>query len=279
MDDLEPQVPRNDDDDDLLKSDNEDAELLDQPKPEENKIEEPNPKSPKSPKSPETLEKTSNSRRTSAESDGKPPLLPDLEPEPLDITKPPKREYSDDESDSRSKSDDEKSRRKSKRARRKSRSNSRSRSRSRGRSRSRSRQRSRSRSDSESSYSSDERKSSKSETVVLKVTNLPSRPSQTSLKDGIFHEFKRHGKLESLAINEDRQTGERYALLVFNKRKQAKRAMEDTDGKRLMGSHIKVAISDIDPKEVQQQGSIVDELNPRASRTLFIGAISTHTES
>ena len=54
--------------------------------------------------------------------------------------------------------------------------------------------------------------------------------------------------------------------------------MEETDNKRLMGSHIKVEITDIDPKEVQQQGSIVDELNPRASRTLFIGAISTHTD-
>ena len=159
-----------------------------------------------------------NSRRNSNESDDKPPLLPDndedLEKEYEKESEknsekpnsPVKREFSGIESDG-SKSDHEKSKRKSKRARR---------GRSRSKSGSRSRSRSKSYSDSDGSDVSENRNSksndSDNQTVVLKVTNLPERPSQTSLKDGIFHEFKRHGKLESLAINEDRQTNERYAL-------------------------------------------------------------------
>ena len=108
---------------------------------------------------------------------------------------------------------------------------------------------------------------------MLRVTNLPVRPSSASIKDGVYHEFKKYGKLECVNVTEIK--GERQALVLFSRTGPARKALNELAGKRLMGSEMEIEVAkDVTAKDVKKYGSLVDDSNPRASRTLFVGQIS-----
>jgi len=158
-----------------------------------------------------------------------------------------------------------------------------SRSRSASRSRSRSPRRRRRRGSSSDSYSSDNSSSKEDigpkeeRPMVLRITNLSSRPSLNALKEGLFHEFKGFGKLQSLQVKLN-DHNEKIGLIIYYKNSDARKALFEGNNKRMMGSEISVQLADdIDPATVAQAGSIVDEMNPRASRTLFIGNLDAET--
>lgn len=171
-----------------------------------------------------------------------------------------------------------------------------SRSRSRSRSRSMSRSRSRSSCSSRSSGSSSESRASSSprssrapqssaaqtagpavhsedrRPLAICVRNLPARSSDTSLKDGLFHEYKKHGKVTWVKVVG--QSADRYALVCFKKADDAEKALEVSRDKLFFGCKIDVAPYqgyDVDDNEFRPYEAELDEYHPKATRTLFIG--------
>ncbi|XP_063915832.1 protein split ends-like isoform X3 [Zophobas morio] len=156
----------------------------------------------------------------------------------------------------------------------KSRSGSRSPSPS-GSTSSRSPSRSRSRSSSSSSSSSTSRdtsSSSEKRPVAIRVKNLPPRSSDTSLKDGLFHEYKKHGKVTWVKVVG--QGSERYAIVCFKKPEDVEKALEVSYDKLFFGCKIEVEPYqgyDVEDNDLRPYEAEIDEFHPKATRTLFIG--------
>uniref|UniRef100_A0AAR5QAE3 RRM domain-containing protein n=1 Tax=Dendroctonus ponderosae TaxID=77166 RepID=A0AAR5QAE3_DENPD len=105
----------------------------------------------------------------------------------------------------------------------------------------------------------------------IRVSNLPVRSSDTSLKDGLFHEYKKHGKVTWVKVVG--QNADRHAIVCFKKPEDAEKALEVSYDKLFFGCKIEVephSICDIDEVECRYESEI-DEYNPKATRTLFIG--------
>jgi hypothetical protein len=63
--------------------------------------------------------------------------------------------------------------------------------------------------------------------------------SDTSLKDGLFHEYKKHGKVTCVKVVG--QAGDRYALVCFKKADDVEKALEESHNKLFFGCKIEVA--------------------------------------
>lgn len=74
--------------------------------------------------------------------------------------------------------------------------------------------------------------------LAICVKNLPSRSSDTSLKDGLFHEYKKHGKVTSVKVVGQNQ--DRYALVYFKKPEDVEKALEVSQDKLFFGCKIQV---------------------------------------
>lgn len=108
--------------------------------------------------------------------------------------------------------------------------------------------------------------------LAICVRNLPSRSSDTSLKDGLFHEYKKHGKVTWVKVVG--QSSERYALVCFKKPEDVVKALEVSHDKFFFGCKIAVAPYqgfDVDDNEFRPYEAELDEYHPKATRTLFIG--------
>lgn len=60
----------------------------------------------------------------------------------------------------------------------------------------------------------------------------------TSLKDGLFHEFKKHGKVTSVQIHGASE--ERYGLVFFRQKEDQEKALSASKGKLFFGMQIDV---------------------------------------
>lgn len=108
--------------------------------------------------------------------------------------------------------------------------------------------------------------------LAICVRNLPSRSSDTSLKDGLFHEYKKHGKVTWVKVVG--QSSERYALVCFKKPEDVEKALEVSHDKLFFGCKIEVAPYqgfDVEDNEFRPYEAELDEYHPKATRTLFIG--------
>lgn len=72
----------------------------------------------------------------------------------------------------------------------------------------------------------------------IKVQNLPVRSTDTSLKDGLFHEFKKYGKVTSVQIHGASE--ERYGLVFFRQQEDQEKALNASKGKLFFGMQIEV---------------------------------------
>lgn len=63
-------------------------------------------------------------------------------------------------------------------------------------------------------------------------------PTDTSLKDGLFHEFKKHGKVTSVQIHGASE--ERYGLVFFRQQEDQEKALGASKGKLFFGMQIDV---------------------------------------
>ncbi|RZF37011.1 hypothetical protein LSTR_LSTR004699 [Laodelphax striatellus] len=108
--------------------------------------------------------------------------------------------------------------------------------------------------------------------LAICVRNLPVRSSDTSLKDGLFHEYKKHGKVRWVKVVG--QGGDRYALVCFKKADDVDKALHVSHDKLFFGCKIEVAPYqgyDVDDNEFRPYETEQDEFHPKATRTLFIG--------
>jgi len=60
--------------------------------------------------------------------------------------------------------------------------------------------------------------------LAICVRNLPLRSSDTSLKDGLFHEYKKHGKVVTVKVAG--QGSDRVAIVRFKKAEDVEKALE-----------------------------------------------------
>ena len=74
--------------------------------------------------------------------------------------------------------------------------------------------------------------------LAICVRNLPLRSSDTSLKDGLFHEYKKHGKVVTVKVAG--QGTERVAIVRFKKAEDVEKALEVSRDKLFFGCKIQV---------------------------------------
>ncbi|XP_054716384.1 protein split ends-like [Uloborus diversus] len=104
------------------------------------------------------------------------------------------------------------------------------------------------------------------------VRNLPVRSTDTSLKDGLFHEYKKHGKVTMVKVIG--QGTDRYAVVCFKKPEDVDKALEVSKDKLFFGCKIEVTAHeglDAEDNEFRPLEAELDEYHPKATRTLFIG--------
>ncbi|XP_067947582.1 msx2-interacting protein-like [Watersipora subatra] len=153
---------------------------------------------------------------------------------------------------------------------------------------SRSRSRSNSTESSRSSRASRPRKETQGKSEIntsksnlgVKITHLPLRSSDTSLRDGLFHEYKKHGKVTGVVI--EGKEANRLAIVSFKKPEEAEKALEASKEKHFFGSQIRVEphvgfICDAPEEEAEEPE--YDEYHIKATRTLFCGNLEPHTSS
>lgn len=108
--------------------------------------------------------------------------------------------------------------------------------------------------------------------LAICVKNLPVRSSDTSLKDGLFHEYKKHGKVTWVkVVGKD---AERHAIVCFKKPEDVEKALEVSYDKLFFGCKIEVAPYqgyDVEDNDLRPYEAEIDEYHPKATRTLFIG--------
>lgn len=111
-----------------------------------------------------------------------------------------------------------------------------------------------------------------SRSFAIRVRNLPVRSSDTSIKDGLFHEYKKNGKVTWVKVVG--QNIERYAIVCFKKAEDAEKALEDSKDKLFFGCRIDVELYqgyDLQDSDFRAYEAELDEYHPKATRTLFIG--------
>ncbi|XP_042360756.1 msx2-interacting protein isoform X2 [Plectropomus leopardus] len=113
----------------------------------------------------------------------------------------------------------------------------------------------------------------------IKVQNLPVRSTDTSLKDGLFHEFKKHGKVTSVQIHGTSE--DRYGLVFFRQQEDQEKALTVSKGKLFFGMLIEVTAWNGPETESENEfrplDGRIDEFHPKATRTLFIGNLEKTT--
>ncbi|KAL5108642.1 Msx2-interacting protein [Taenia crassiceps] len=112
----------------------------------------------------------------------------------------------------------------------------------------------------------------------LKITQLPLRSSDTNLREGLFHEYKKHGKITSLAI---KGTGSsRFAHITFKLSEDAEKAYEHSKGKVFFGVSVHAELVDgldIEDPDLCPPEHAMDEYHPKATKTLFVGNLCSAT--
>ncbi|KAJ0023201.1 hypothetical protein NQD34_003100 [Periophthalmus magnuspinnatus] len=112
----------------------------------------------------------------------------------------------------------------------------------------------------------------------IKVQNLPVR-STGNLKDGLFHEFKKHGKVTSVQIHGASE--DRYGLVFFRQQEDQEKALSVSKGKLFFGMLIEVTAYNGPETESENEfrplDGRIDEFHPKATRTLFIGNLEKTT--
>ncbi|XP_073512212.1 msx2-interacting protein-like isoform X2 [Phyllobates terribilis] len=106
----------------------------------------------------------------------------------------------------------------------------------------------------------------------IKVENLPVRSTDSSLKDGFYHEFKKYGTVTSVQIHGVSE--ERYGLVFFRQQEDQEKALNASKGKLFFGMQIEVTAW-VGPEtesenEFRPLDERIDEFHPKATRTLFI---------
>ena len=108
--------------------------------------------------------------------------------------------------------------------------------------------------------------------LAICVRNLPVRSTDSSLKDGLFHEYKKHGRVTMVKVIG--QGPERFAVVCFKKYEDVEKALEVSKDKQFFGCKIEVSPHeglDCEDNDFRPLEAELDEYHPKATRTLFVG--------
>lgn len=96
------------------------------------------------------------------------------------------------------------------------------------------------------------------------MRNLPARSTDSSLKDGLYHEYKKHGKVVWVKVVG--QNADRYAVVRFKKPSDVEKALEVSQDKLFFGCKISVAphqSGDDDAESAKPYETDIDEYHPK----------------
>ncbi|CAG2162518.1 unnamed protein product [Oppiella nova] len=108
--------------------------------------------------------------------------------------------------------------------------------------------------------------------LAICVKNLPVRSTDSSLKDGLFHEYKKHGKVTMVKVVG--QGTDRFAVVCFKKPEDVDKALVESKEKQFFGCKIEVSAHegiDAEDNDFRPLEAELDEHHPKATRTLFVG--------
>ncbi|VDN96181.1 unnamed protein product [Rodentolepis nana] len=112
----------------------------------------------------------------------------------------------------------------------------------------------------------------------LKITHLSLRSSDSNLREGLFHEYKKHGKITSLVIRGSGSS--RYAHITFKLCEDAEKACEHSRDKVFFGVSVHAELVeglDIEDPDLCPPEHALDEYHPKATKTLFVGNLCSVT--
>ncbi|VDL43960.1 unnamed protein product [Hymenolepis diminuta] len=112
----------------------------------------------------------------------------------------------------------------------------------------------------------------------LKITHLSLRSSDSNLREGLFHEYKKHGKITSLVIRGSGSS--RYAHITFKLCEDAEKAYEHSKDKVFFGVSVQAELVeglDIEDPDLCPPEHALDEYHPKATKTLFVGNLCSAT--
>ncbi|CAJ0936551.1 unnamed protein product [Ranitomeya imitator] len=113
----------------------------------------------------------------------------------------------------------------------------------------------------------------------IKVQNLPVRSSDSSLKDGLYHEFKKYGTVNVVQLHG--ASTERYGLVFFRQQEDQEKAINASKGKLFFGMQIEVTAWEGPETESKNEfrpfDERIEEFHRKATRFLFIGNLEKTT--
>lgn len=108
--------------------------------------------------------------------------------------------------------------------------------------------------------------------LAICVRNLPVRSTDTSLKDGLFHEYKKHGKVTMVKVVG--QGTERFAVVCFKKYEDVETALKESRDKQFFGCKIEVTRHeghlDGEDNDFRPLEAELDEYHPKVGASRFI---------
>ncbi|KRY56320.1 Uncharacterized protein T03_13989 [Trichinella britovi] len=114
--------------------------------------------------------------------------------------------------------------------------------------------------------------------VPVIVTNLPNHSSDFNIKSGLYHKFKRLGKVTDVKVIGFRS--DRYAILHFENKETAQAVVRNARNDLFFGKPMMIALAkqsmDIEDNDNCPYVGDGDHHHKTACRTLYIGKLSKH---
>ncbi|KRY11696.1 Uncharacterized protein T12_6325 [Trichinella patagoniensis] len=109
--------------------------------------------------------------------------------------------------------------------------------------------------------------------VPIMVRDLPPRSSDSSIKDGLYHKFKKYGKVVEVKVIGSGSS--RYAIVHFRREVDAQAALENAMNEVFFGKPLNAVLAssemDVEDNEKRPLARDVDCYHPKSSRTLYVG--------
>ncbi|KRZ74421.1 Uncharacterized protein T10_12704, partial [Trichinella papuae] len=109
--------------------------------------------------------------------------------------------------------------------------------------------------------------------VPIMVRDLPPRSSDSSIKDGLYHKFKKYGKVVEVKVIGSGSN--RYAIVHFRREVDAQAALENAMNEVFFGKPLNAVLAssemDVEDNEKRPLARDVDCYHPKSSRTLYVG--------
>ena len=102
----------------------------------------------------------------------------------------------------------------------------------------------------------------------------------SSIRDGLFHEYKKYGKVMSVSV--EGYDENRYAVVSFKNSEHADKAYDQSKTKVFFGQEVAVERhegTDIEDADLCLSEKVMDEYHYRATKTLFVGNLDSDVKT